>query len=114
MSFCFCFLRFYLLIHERHRERQRHKQREKRAPQREPDVGLNPRTPGPQPEPKSDAQPLTTQASTFCYCFFYLSANKGPPSVSGSIENQNWPKSIPETLLPGPQADCSGPERSHW
>ena len=46
------FLRFYLFIHERQterereRERQRHKQREKKAPSREPDVGLNPRTPG--------------------------------------------------------------------
>ena len=40
------------------RERQKHKQREKWAPQRELDVGLHPRTPGPCPEPKADAQPL--------------------------------------------------------
>ena len=38
-------------------ERQRHRQREKTDPCREPDVGLNPRTPGSQPEPK--AQPLS-------------------------------------------------------
>ena len=31
---------------ERERERQRHRQREKRAPCREPDVGLDPGTPG--------------------------------------------------------------------
>ena len=31
---------------ERERERQRHRQREKQAPCREPDVGLNPGTPG--------------------------------------------------------------------
>ena len=39
------------------RERQRHRQKEKQAPSREPDVGLDPRTPGSQPEPKADAQP---------------------------------------------------------
>ena len=34
---------------ERERERQRHRQREKQAPCREPDVGLNPGTPGSHP-----------------------------------------------------------------
>ena len=44
-------LRFYLFIHERQRERegQRQRQREKQAPCREPDVGLDPRTPGSHP-----------------------------------------------------------------
>ena len=42
-------LRFYVLIHERHRERQRHGRKEKQAPCREPDVGLDPRTSGPHP-----------------------------------------------------------------
>ena len=37
------------------RERQRHRQREKQAPCREPDVGLDPGTPGSYPEPKADA-----------------------------------------------------------
>ena len=41
---------FFIIIHERHRmrerERQRHRQREKQAPCREPDVGLNPWSPG--------------------------------------------------------------------
>ena len=56
----FFFLRFYLFIHERlKRHRQRHRQREKQAPFREPDVGLDPRTPGSHPEPKTDAQPLS-------------------------------------------------------
>ena len=32
------------------------RQREKQAPCREPNVGLNPRTPGSGPEPKADAQ----------------------------------------------------------
>ena len=31
---------------EKERERQRHRQREKQAPCREPDVGLDPGTPG--------------------------------------------------------------------
>ena len=46
----FCFLFFFkiLFIHERQRERerQRHRQREKQAPCKEPDVGLDPRSPG--------------------------------------------------------------------
>ena len=47
---------------------KRHRQREKQAPCREPDVGLDPRTPGPRPEPKSDTQPLShpgAPANTF-------------------------------------------------
>ena len=44
----------------RDRERQRHRKREeKQAPCREPDVGLDPRTLGSRPEPKTDAQPLS-------------------------------------------------------
>ena len=55
------FLRFYPFIHERYtqRERQRHRQREKQAPCREPDVGLDPGTPGSHSEPKADAQLLS-------------------------------------------------------
>ena len=53
------FLKIYLFIPERHRERQRHRQREKQAPCREPDVGLDPETPGSRPEPKVDAKPLS-------------------------------------------------------
>ena len=51
---------FYLFIHERHRERerQRHRQREKQAPCREPDVGLDPRSPGSGPGLKAGAKPL--------------------------------------------------------
>ena len=48
--------KFYLFIHERHRERGRHRQRGKQAPCGEPDMGLDPRTPGSCPEPKADAQ----------------------------------------------------------
>ena len=55
----FIFLRFYLFINETHthththtqreRERGRHRQREKQAPWREPDVGLDPGSPGSHP-----------------------------------------------------------------
>ena len=41
------------------RERPRHRQREKQAPCEEPDVGLDPRTPGSQPEPEADARLLS-------------------------------------------------------
>ena len=38
---------------------QRHRQREKQASRGEPDVEFDPRTPGSQPVPKADAQPLS-------------------------------------------------------
>ena len=41
------------------RERQRHRQREKQAPCREPDVGLDPRTPGSCLGPEAGAKPLS-------------------------------------------------------
>ena len=53
----FIFKIFYLSIHERHRERKGHRQREKQTPRGEPDKGLDLRTPGSWPEPKTDAQP---------------------------------------------------------
>ena len=44
---------------ERERERQKHRQREKQAPCREPDVELDPGSPGSRPGPKAGAQPLS-------------------------------------------------------
>ena len=38
---------------DRDRERQRHKQREKQVPCREPDMGLDPGSPGSHPELKA-------------------------------------------------------------
>ena len=49
----------YLFMRDTKRERGRDRQREKQALCREPDVGLDPRTPGSRPEPKADAQPLS-------------------------------------------------------
>ena len=57
---------------ERERERQRHRQREKQAPCREPDVGLDPRTPGSHPGPKADAQQLSHPG--VCPSLIYLNA----------------------------------------
>ena len=42
----------------REREAQRHRQREKQDPCREPNVGLDPRTPGPCPGLKAGAKLL--------------------------------------------------------
>ena len=44
---------------ETERERQRHRQREKQAPCREPDVGLDPWSPGSGPGPKAGAKLLS-------------------------------------------------------
>ena len=46
-------------MRDRERERQRHRQKEKQVPCREPNVGLDPGTPGSRPGPKADAQPLS-------------------------------------------------------
>ena len=43
----------------RDRERERHRQREKQAPYKEPNVGLDPGTPGSCPKSKADAQLLS-------------------------------------------------------
>ena len=44
---------------EREREADTHRRREKQAPCREPDVVLDPRTPGSRPGPKAGAKPLS-------------------------------------------------------
>ena len=69
LNFLF-FLRFYILIHERHGERQRHREREKQFPHGEPDVGL---ILGGCPEPKADAQPLSHPGIPMSSFFFFFS-----------------------------------------
>ena len=51
----------YLFIHDRHREREAETQEEGEAGSmhREPDVGLDPGTPGSRPGPKAGAKPLS-------------------------------------------------------
>ena len=64
----FKFFKDFIYLLMRDLERQRHRQREKQAPLREPNVGLDPRTPGSCPELKADAQPLSsTQASQILF-----------------------------------------------
>ena len=50
---------FYGFIYLFMRDAERERQREKQFPCGEPNVGLDPRTPGSRPEPKADAQPLS-------------------------------------------------------
>ena len=49
----------FIYLFMRDTERQRHRQREKQAPCREPNVGLDPRTPGSHPGLEADAQLLS-------------------------------------------------------
>ena len=51
-------------------ERQRHRRREKPAPCREPDVGLDPRTPGSRLGPKAGAKPLSHPGIPEFFFFF--------------------------------------------
>ncbi|XP_048961499.1 transmembrane protein 39A isoform X3 [Canis lupus baileyi] len=53
------------------RERQRHRQREKQAPCREPDVGLDPGSPGSHPRLQAALNRCATGAACICY-FSYL------------------------------------------
>ena len=63
------FIYLFMRDRERERERQRHRQKKKQAPYREPDVGLNPWTPGSRPEPKAEAQPLSHPGVPLCFYF---------------------------------------------
>ena len=56
------------------RERQRHRQRKKQAPCREPDVGLDPGTPGSCPGPKVGAKPLSHPGIS--HCTVYIKVKK--------------------------------------
>ena len=60
----FFFLRCHLFIHrDAERERQRHRQREKQAPYREPDMGLDPGSPGSRPGLQAVLNRCTTGAA---------------------------------------------------
>ena len=64
------FFKDFIYLFVRDRERQRHRQREKQAPRGQPDVGLDPRTLGPCPDPKAEGQPLNHPGIPL-YLFFY-------------------------------------------
>ena len=58
-SHSFSFLKDFIYLFTRDAEREAETQAEGEAsPCREPDVGLDPRTPGSRPEPKADTQTL--------------------------------------------------------
>ena len=57
----------YLFVTDTQREAETW--REKQAPRREPDVGLDPWTPGSCPEPKADTQPLS-HLGVFTHTFY--------------------------------------------
>ena len=63
---------FIYLFMRDNTERHRHKQREKKSPCGMPDRGLHPRTSGPLPEPKIDAQPLSHPGASRSMLFKYL------------------------------------------
>ena len=53
------------------RDTQRHRKTEKQAPCRKPDTGLDPSTPGIQPELKAGTQPLIYPGVLRCVSFMH-------------------------------------------
>ena len=66
-----CIFKDFIYSWETHRERKRHRQREKQTPCREPDVGLDPRTPGSRSRLKAGTKLLSHPGITI-YCFFKI------------------------------------------
>ena len=71
-------------MRDRERERQRHRQREKQVPHREPNVGLDPGTPGSRPGLKAALNRWATGAALFsnlfiAYFLFLFWGWLGPP-----------------------------------
>ena len=60
----------------------RHRQREKQAPCREPNVGLDPGSPGSRPRPKAGAKPLS-HPDVFSGVFYLKKLNVGIWKMSG-------------------------------
>ena len=86
------FLKILFIYSQRQRERQRHRQREKQAPYREPDVGLDPGSPGSRPGLQAALNRCTTgaalgflPASVSNYDFL----GTGEPLASGAGEQQH-------------------------
>ena len=63
LFFMFFFFKNYLFIHEKQGGGQRHRQREKQAPCKEPDVGLDPGSPGSHPVLQAALNRCTTGAA---------------------------------------------------
>ena len=57
------------------------------GPRREPDVGLDPRTPGSRPEPKADAQPLSHPGVS---CKLYFKGKNHPSTTQKGCSSNPW------------------------
>ena len=92
------FLRFYLLETHTHTQRQRHRQREQQAPRREPDVGLDPGSPGSRPglkaaltaEPPGLPRDPRVLGARSCYCC-RGSSNQALWQGGGGCDSENKP-----------------------
>ena len=83
------------------RERQRHRQREKQAPCREPDVGLDPGSPGSRPGLKAGSEPLSNpgipnlafyQMKWKGSVFPWLDCSPSGPQVGFSYPSESLPR----------------------
>ena len=94
-------------MRDTHRERQRHRQREKQAPCREPDMGLDPRSPGSRPGPKAGAKLLNHPGVPISGNLYLCPGHPrwcsglAPPAAQGVIL-ESWDR-VPC------QAPCMGP-----
>ena len=80
-TFFFKILFIYSWETQRERERQRHKQREKQAPCREPDMGLDPRSPGSGPGLKAALYHWTTRAAP-CLWVLLIAISTAPRAIA--------------------------------
>ena len=93
---------------------ERHRQREKQAPCREPNVGLDPRSPGSSPGPKADAQPLSHPGVPVFILSFHSNLKGIGQSLKSStsfdesnivtIKDKGWPTWIKEKSCIFPHA----------
>ena len=83
-------------MRDTHTHTEAETQRQKQALSREPDVGLDPRTPGSRPEPKADAQLLS-----------HPGMPRKPFLILGWVKG--WPAEVLSTRYHHP-ADCGFPK----
>ena len=93
------------------RERERAAQREQQAPCREPNVGLDPRTPGSRPGLKADAHPLSHPGIPRAGALLTVSQSK--PPQGGSKRAKAW-RPWRGSQVAGVKKKIAGPEWSHF
>ena len=89
---------------EREKERQRHRQREKQAPCREPDVVLDPGSPGSRPGPKAGSKLLSHPGipTGKNFCMFPGQSPSPPPVLGLSVLGAGQPFRNPLMTTVGP------------